>query len=240
MRADGSEARDVTPGWPGENGVPTWSPDGTRIAFSSNRDGNGEIYVMNADGSTAVDITNTTTDEWKPSWGPVADRIVFETYRDATDPTNSDLWTMRGDGTDQRPLVTTSFPGQEWFPQWSRDGRHVAYMGQGVNTAFDLFVVDAGGGTPTNLTNTPKSEYQPAWSPDSSHIVFASNLADGGIDADVVVAQYYVAANAGTVLAGNPRHLDIYTMTSDGEHFTRLTDTPGINADPSYRPLACT
>jgi Tol biopolymer transport system component len=49
---------------------PSWSPDGRRIAFASDRDGNREIYVMNADGSGQINLTNNPADDWGSSWSP--------------------------------------------------------------------------------------------------------------------------------------------------------------------------
>ena len=61
---------------------PSWSPDGTKIAFGTNRDGNGEIYVMNADGSNLTNLTNNAADDSNPSWSPDGTKIAFRTTRD--------------------------------------------------------------------------------------------------------------------------------------------------------------
>ncbi len=70
MDADGSGLTTLTDN-PANDSFPAWSPDGSRIAFTSDRDGNAEVYVMNADGSDLTRLTNNPAEDDAPAWSPV-------------------------------------------------------------------------------------------------------------------------------------------------------------------------
>jgi len=98
----GSQTRTLAVKW--HNLEPAWSPDGQRIAFSSNRDGNYELYVMNADGSGQRRLTHNRPVDAGPSWSPDGKRLAF-----ARDPWSEDLtyldddvWVIDVDGTNDR------------------------------------------------------------------------------------------------------------------------------------------
>jgi hypothetical protein len=137
---------------PGGNFGPAYSSDGQKIAFTSNRDGNAEIYVMNSDGSGQARITNDPRADSQPSWSPDSSRIVFT--RD------SDIWSMRSAGTDQTALVTG--PGYEDSPVWSPGGEEIAYSDQNQTVSLmkpdgtQLFTLDYG--------------LSPSWSPDGREV----------------------------------------------------------------------
>ena len=86
------------------------------IAFQSNRDGNVEIYVMNADGSGLTRLTNSPGADAVPNWSPDGRKLVFQSERDG----NIELYTMNADGTGQTRLTT--HPGRDLDPAWSPTG----------------------------------------------------------------------------------------------------------------------
>ena len=81
MDADGSNQTRLTY-TPSKDYSPSWSPDGSKIAFSSSRDGNYEIYVMDADGSNQTNLTNNSANDSGPSWSPDGSKIAFSSSRD--------------------------------------------------------------------------------------------------------------------------------------------------------------
>jgi Tol biopolymer transport system component len=96
-----------------DDAAPAWSPDGRQIAFESDRDGDKELYVMNADGSNVRQITQNTIHDEGPAWSPDGSRFVFTS---GPDDLHGDIWTMNADGTD--PRQHTTYPGRDESPDW--------------------------------------------------------------------------------------------------------------------------
>jgi len=112
----GNAAPEVTP-------TPTGPPASEKIAFVSLRDGNSEVYVMDADGSNQTNLSNNAADDFFPAWSPDGSRMLFVTDRN-TEPTDFDgnweVYVMQADGTGQRNLCNN--PDYNWMQCWSPDG----------------------------------------------------------------------------------------------------------------------
>jgi len=158
---------------------PSWSPDGTRIAFASDRDGDFDVYVMKADGSGVTQVTREPRSDRCPAWSPDGTRI---TYRGYAGPTGgSQIFVMASDGSRATPLPHT-YGGDQ--PTWSPDGARIAYSGRVASGSSqdgdaaeiddELYVIAAdGSGAPANITNSPSnSDRYPAWSPGGGTIAF--------------------------------------------------------------------
>ncbi len=163
----------------------TVTNSGATITFSSNRDGNYEIYVMNPDGTNQTRLTNNSAIDSNPSWSPDGNKIVFQSDRDG----NYEIYVMNADGTNQTRLTNNS--ATDGDPSWSPDGTKIAFMTNrdGINADMttpgvneEVYVMNADGTNPVNLTknSTPNPWYnnslegQPQWSPDGTKIVFSS------------------------------------------------------------------
>ena len=109
MSADGSGVSTLADG-----DSLTWSPDGSRIAFISERDGNLEIYVVNADGSGLTNLTNNPATDFVPRWSPNGSRIAFVSHRDG----NSEIYVMNADGSGLTRLTNSpeDESGLTWQP----------------------------------------------------------------------------------------------------------------------------
>jgi TolB protein len=139
---------------------PDWSPDGRQIAFVSRRDGNDEIYEMNADGSDPTRLTTNPFSDNAPAWSPDGRKIVFQSNRDG----NVEIYAMNADGTDQTRL--TNYPGRDQDPDWSPDGQTIAFERDGepiTDFTTQVYVMNADGTDPTPLTGLPSENAHPGW-----------------------------------------------------------------------------
>jgi TolB protein len=151
--------------FPGANG---------KIAFTSDRDGNGEIYVMNADGSGQTNLTNNVKEDWGPAISPDGTTIAFT--RALGDGQGQEVFVMNADGSGQTNLTNT--PADQNDPAWSPNGTKIAFMSN-RNHPGEIYVMNANGSNPTNLTNNPAVDLQPAFSPNGSQMAFVSDRFGG-------------------------------------------------------------
>jgi Tol biopolymer transport system component len=154
---------------------PTWSADGTQIAFSSTRDSYTEIYVIDVDGTDERQLTDNHATDEDPAWSPDGTQIVFISRRDG----DNEIYVMKPDGSDQRPLMDNHT--NEWSPAWSPDGTQIAFVSDRDGERH-LYVMGADGSKPRRLTGAryPWND-DPAWSPDGTQIAFRSSR-DGYVD----------------------------------------------------------
>lgn len=199
----------------GFDGLPDWSPDGSRIAFTSDLDGflgeqepggpsNLELYTMAPDGSEVVRLTHNTRYEGETDWSPDGSWLAF----DAADPFEDlQVYVMGSDGRTPPSALTSGAPNGH--PAWSPDGSMIAFTSLRDGDR-EIYVMAADGSGQTNLTNSPGSDDNlAAWSPDGSRIAFFSER-DG--------------------------NAEIYVMEADGSDPVRLTDSPAVDVDPSWSP----
>jgi Tol biopolymer transport system component len=188
MNADGTGQVRLTVNSASDTG-PAWSPDGSKIAFTSSRSPRG-IYVMNSDGSDQRLLLAAASD---PAWSPDGTKIAYTGPGGTSDQPQQDIWVMDADGTNQRRITQSGdieYPcGSDYFtydesdfaPDWSPDGTKLTYgedlldeCGDGF-AAYAVETVDASG---TGPERTIFSSYEgcafpsAAWSPDGSKIAF--------------------------------------------------------------------
>jgi TolB protein len=154
---------------PADDFAPSFSPDGRRIAFTSDRGGNYDVYTMNAAGRDLRRITTNPGKDAFPSWSPNGKRLAFASNRTG----DWELWTTNANGSGHLVQVTHR-AGVDSLPAWSPDGTRLAFDAP-RNRHYQICVVPAGGGTITVLTSGTARNVQPAWSPDGSRIAFTSN-----------------------------------------------------------------
>ena len=159
MDTDGKNPRRLTDN-PALDWHPSWSPNGKRIVFSSEKGDSGwdiDIYVIDADGGNLRKLTNNRLIDNYPSWSPDGEHIAFASERDG----NLDIYVMDTDGKNLRRL--TKNLGNAWNPSWSPNGERIAFTSNG-NGNNDIYVMNANGKIPQNLTGKFfEQDVTPAW-----------------------------------------------------------------------------
>ncbi len=137
------------------------------IAFYSERDGNAEIYIMDADGGNQRRLTFDPADDLYPALSPDGRRLAFVSQRDG----NAEIYVMDSDGSN---LVRLTYDAAEdRLPAWSPDGKRITFASDRSGTA-DLYVLDANGENLVRLTAGPERDGHPVWSPDGAWLAFNS------------------------------------------------------------------
>jgi Tol biopolymer transport system component/CubicO group peptidase (beta-lactamase class C family) len=210
MNADGSDQRNLT-NHPASDDHPCWSPDGSLIAFSSDRSGNYEIYVMAVSGGTDSDganlqrLTRNPAVDGHPTWSPDGRRIAFVSLRDG----NAEIYVMAvpdgtdADGSDLQRLTVNQSGDHE--PDWSPDGTQIVFA-----SSAGIYVMSSDGSGRQKLTGTDADDFYPRWSPDGTQIAYLSRR-DGSLE-------------------------EIYVMNSDGTNQRRLTNNDAFDGAPSWSP----
>jgi TolB protein len=156
-----------THGSPGnQNYLPAWSPDGSRIAFTSNRDGNPEIYVMNRDGSGLRRMTNNPSIDVTPTWSPNGNQIAWVSDRTGSPK----IYIMNADGTGQRMLISDYCDRPTWSTEPFNEIAYAARTGPG----YDIKIYDFSTGETHRITDGIGTNESPAFSPNGRHIAFTS------------------------------------------------------------------
>ena len=145
---------------------------GEKIAFTTDRDGNYEIYMMNTDGSNPVRLTNNSADDEAPAWSPDGRKIAFTTDRDG----NYEIYVMNADGSN--PVNLTNNSADDEDPAWSPDGSKIAFV-TNRDRNYEIHVMNADGSNPVRLTNNSANDWAPSWSPDGSKIAFITDRDEG-------------------------------------------------------------
>jgi Tol biopolymer transport system component len=229
----------------GYDQMASWSPDGTRIAFTRSVGGNFDIFVMNADGSGQVDLTNDEANDFSPCWSPDGLKIAFVSDRNDE---RAEIYSMNADGSSVTRLTNVA-GGNQW-PDWSPDGTKIAFAGGSVS---QIYVMDVDGSNVTALTDNAYVNGGPRWSPDGTKIVYFGAATgdyeiyvmnadgsgvtrltyDAGADSDPCWSPDGREIAFGGIQGGS--NFDIYVMRADGSGLRRLTNLNGDARWPSWR-----
>lgn len=231
------------------DGYPALSPTGDRIAFSTSRSGNFDLFLMNSDGTGQTGVRFTSTPEVQSTWSPDGLRLAYEFIFSTTDV---DLRIVTLGNLSETAFVET--PQSEENPTWSPDGTQIAFAKDPFGTgAYQIYRAPVSAGALVPLTSNTFDNFSPAWSPDGSRIVFSSNrtgtyqlfvmdATDGGnlIQVTTIGTNFQASWSPdGTRIAyasGQGNDWDIWVMNADGTGKVNLTASPATNEiSPSWR-----
>ena len=183
-----------------------WDPSMRRIAFTSNRDGQNDIFIMNADGSNPVNLTNNPADDQQPVWSSDGSWILFASNRDG----NSEIYSIQVNSLEVRNL--TNNPASDIQPGWIRSrtkdlsGDYILFTSNRDGNQ-EIYRMKSDGSGAINLTMNPASDQMAKGSPDGSLVVFTSDR------------------------TGN---MDVFDMRLDGQGLMDLTNNPGNDFGPVW------
>ena len=208
MRPNGTGLRRLTRDRWTDDGV-TWSPFGTHVVFGSNRPPGGGLWVMNVSGRR---LRRVTPNGMTPAWSPDGRTIAFA-RRLSGSPAYA-IWLIGPDGTNERRLTEPPRSGdtdyaQDFMPDWSPDGRQVAFSRR-YRGRTDIYVIRADGSGLRRVTHQVGLHDWPAWSPDGGRIAFRTTY-------------------------GRSQSIDV--INADGRHHRRLATGAVAYAYLDWQPL---
>ncbi len=196
---------------------PAWSPNGEQIVFRGFREGDNEIFKINADGSPLWDgaaihqLTDNDASDFLPSFSPDGAEIVFQRWSSAG---GNEIYKMGANGQESSAtnhgeinLTNNASAINDGAPQFSPDGSQIAFHSN-RDGDFEIYTMGATGGTATKRTSNAADDRNPAWAPSGTQISFQSDR-DG--------------------------FQRVYTMTSSGGSQTRRTNGSGDDSSPSWQ-----
>jgi uncharacterized repeat protein (TIGR01451 family) len=231
---------------PGIDTMPAWSPDGTQIAWSSNRAGSFHVYLVSATGGSATQLTFGPNNDEHPDWSPDGQTIAFDSDRAG----NYDIWTIPAAGG--TPFQVNSNPTVDRRASWSPDGTTISFD---VNAGtYELWEIPATGGTAVPITSAPSIETDADYSPDGLTMLFDSDRfgplhvfimpVGGGLETQLTTVtgpnfdpQWSPDGSQIAFSSGRGTSQDLWVMPSTGEPpATQITNGPGVDAILNWSP----
>lgn len=236
-----------------EDRYASYSPDGNRIIFESNRDGKWGIYLMDTNGKDVQRLTNDAFDCRRPSWHPTGKKVLFESNRNG----NWKLYTMKIKNREEKQLAHTIENGQLIFASYAPNGKRIAASLRETDEKSNIVVLGRNGKLKKWLTNNEKRNFYPRWSKDGSEIIYFSRKDTDNQDDEIYRLN---------IKNGNDRRLtnwhkhnfcpswsadgkkivyvtsmedirpEIYIMDVDGSNQTRITYNQDGDTLPNWHP----
>lgn len=226
-----------------------------QIMFTSKRDGNFEVYLMNDDSTNVTNLSYNAAIDYGLNWSPDGKHILF--YSDRTG--NEEVWRMNSDGTGLTNL--TNAPSSERAASYSPDGKTIVFISDRDNKTKDLYLMDFDGGNVRRLTNNKVYCESPEWTIDGKQIVYTmmvqNDTADRKLDGELFIIDAdgsnqkrltnRAGFDSGADISPDGNRIsfygksetgnyDIFIMNIDGSHITNLTNDEIEDYSPSWSP----
>ncbi len=192
------------------NAYPALSPDGTKMAYMSNADGDFDIYVLHLKERILNQLTDAPNRDGTPVWSPDGSQIAFQSFRDG----HSQIYIMDADGRNQLNISNSN--SHDEHPFWSADGKRILFCSDRTRLKgkkddnIDIFEMNADGSNVHQITETPEVETYASWSPNGEKIVCRKIIENG--DWEIVI------------------------MNRDGSNPENLSNHEGIDGWPIWSP----
>lgn len=219
-----------------------------QIAFSSDRDGDLEIYVMDSGGSNLRQITFNFALDDKPAWSPDGRQMAFQSNIDG----DFEIFIINADTSKLRQITNNAVDDLE--PSWSPDGQRLAFY-SARDGDFEIYVMDVDGSNAEQITfNDGAADRSPVFSPDGTSLLYFSDVTGGRevylVDVNTTITtrltenEFYDGvpdwSPDGTQIVfrstRDNEDPEIYVMDADGSNAHRLTNRPGLDDDPVWSP----
>jgi Tol biopolymer transport system component len=211
INADGTGLKQLT-NVPGADFEPAWAPDGKRIAFTSIRDGNKQVYLLELDTQAVIRLTplDVNIENSQPAWSPDGSQLAYMAKRVGT----YQVWLMSDTGQDYVQLVRSGQSLWDYAPAWSADGKVIVFNQRPSDNVLTrpwlMSMQVEGNGSATHL-NFPTPVEDVEFSPDGLWLVSEGRDSQG--------------------------NRDVYYMMITGGSRTRLTNDLAVDFDPAWRPI---
>ena len=222
---------------------PAWSPDGSQVVFEKYLDAGGsEIFIMDADGENARQLTHSDGDAWQPDWSPDGNTIAYSCSRD-------EICLIDTDGTNPQSIVQGEI--SYYAPAWSSDGTKIAFLGNEGGLVSAVYIANKDGSNLQKVADYADWAAPPDWSPDDQWIAY------GCLENDTQVCLIRPDGSGQKILTsedtnGGPQwspdgqwiafisyrddNWEVYIMKPDGSQQHRITTDWLENFGPKWRP----
>lgn len=222
------------------------SPDGEKILFVSDRQGNDDLYVINLDGTRLKQLTFDEGKDFLPHWSPDGREIVFTSGRDG----DFEIYKVKSDGSGLTRLTNDTQVDEA--PKWSPDGKRIAFFSLREEGNPDLYIMDSDGNNLQRITDDEGVETFPNWSPSGDYLSFTNVQLPERNPAMFMVSlknmewkKIYDSSEKdfGTSWVSEDRlafysdksgNFEVYTVKTDGSELTQITDNAASDTFPSH------